>query len=829
MAEAVAATGPALRRGHRGRPRRPGPTAGRRRSPPPSRRSGGASRAARVEVLIPDCKGDERRAGTHLRRPARRAEPQHRDRRPAAAGGAALGVLRPLARRAGPGQGGGPHHQELDHRGHGRDRRGGRPDAGRPAGGRAPTSSPSASTCGPRPTTCRSPAGCRPSSSRPGREAGAALGIPHVEASPLTRSSYHARQAEAAATTTRRPRPVIDAARAVRQSTPSVELASATLAPMGKTLPALDATLTRFIERQHLFFVATAPDETDGHVNLSPKGYDTFRVLGPDRVAYLDLTGSGAETIAHLRQNGRITLLFCAFEGKPQLVRLYGRGEVLVAATRASPSWSPGSRPQRGLRSVIVVHLERVATSCGYSVPRFSYVEERPTLDEWCERRSPAQLDAYRAEHNTFSIDGLPALDGTPAGLTSRAVQSPTDYAGRLDRVRGAMAEAGVDVVLASVGGDLPWLIGYEAMNLPRLTMLVLPRDGQPTLFIPNLEVPRVVRRGRRLHHPGLGGDRGPHRPGGRRDQRRRLHRRGRPDVGPQRDRPVQPAPRPAPLLPGHRGGRAPAPGQGAGRDRRAAHGGRGRRPGGGPAPRRRDPARRAHRGRGLRRHLPAAPRRGPRPRELRHRRRRRERRLAPPRGRAAGHRPGRGRAVRLRRRLLAVGGGAGLLLRHHPLRVDRRAAGRVRRAVRRAVGGAVGGGDGGDGGHAGRGRRPHRPAHHRRRRLRGVLHPPHRPRHRPRRPRGPLHRRGQRRPARPGPRLLHRARHLHPGPLGRPPGGHRGRHRRRARSAQPGRARPRRRSTPDRPGRARPGPARSRTPRPRSPRPRHTPRSLGR
>ena len=95
---------------------------------------------------------------------------------------------------------------------------------------------------------------------------------------------------------------------------------------MGKTLPALDATLTRFIERQHLFFVATAPNGAEGHVNLSPKGYDTFRVLGPDRVAYLDLTGSGAETIAHLRQNGRITLLFCAFEGKPQLVRLYGRG-----------------------------------------------------------------------------------------------------------------------------------------------------------------------------------------------------------------------------------------------------------------------------------------------------------------------------------------------------------------------------------------------------------------------------------------------------------------------------------------------------------------------
>ena len=183
---------------------------------------------------------------------------------------------------------------------------------------------------------------------------------------------------------------------------------------MGKTLPALDATLTRFIERQHLFFVATAPNGAEGHVNLSPKGYDTFRVLGPDRVAYLDLTGSGAETIAHLRQNGRITLLFCAFEGKPQLVRLYGRGRVLVAGDEGFDELVAGCPPQRGLRSAIVVDIERVSTSCGYSVPRFSYVEERPTLDEWCERRSPAQLDDYRAQNNSFSIDGLPALDRTP-------------------------------------------------------------------------------------------------------------------------------------------------------------------------------------------------------------------------------------------------------------------------------------------------------------------------------------------------------------------------------------------------------------------------------
>src|SRR5215218_10172888 len=166
---------------------------------------------------------------------------------------------------------------------------------------------------------------------------------------------------------------------------------------MGKTMPALDATLISFIERQHMFFVASAPDGPEGHVNLSPKGYDTFRVISPERVAYLDLTGSGAETIAHVRQNGRITLLFCALEGKPQLVRLYGRGRVLVAGDEGFDELVAGCPPQRGLRSAIVVDIEGVSTSCGYSVPRFTYVEERPTLDEWCERRSSAQLDDYRA------------------------------------------------------------------------------------------------------------------------------------------------------------------------------------------------------------------------------------------------------------------------------------------------------------------------------------------------------------------------------------------------------------------------------------------------
>jgi hypothetical protein len=184
---------------------------------------------------------------------------------------------------------------------------------------------------------------------------------------------------------------------------------------MGKTLPALDAVLTRFLQRQHVFFVATAPSEGEGHINLSPKGYDTFQVLGPNEVAYLDLTGSGAETIAHLRDNGRITLLFCALDGKPNLVRLYGRGEVVQAGHPRFEELVAKFPPNRGARAVIRVDLERVATSCGYSVPRYVYEGERPTLDEWTERKSDGQLAAYWAANNARSIDGLPALDGLAA------------------------------------------------------------------------------------------------------------------------------------------------------------------------------------------------------------------------------------------------------------------------------------------------------------------------------------------------------------------------------------------------------------------------------
>jgi hypothetical protein len=185
--------------------------------------------------------------------------------------------------------------------------------------------------------------------------------------------------------------------------------------------PELDEQLTKFILSQPAFFVATAPCLTaagdGGHVNVSPKGYrDTLAVLDPLTVAYLDLTGSGAETVAHLRQNGKITIMFCSFTRAPKIVRIYGTGRVILPA---DPGWAPLAAhfPGRhgtgtGLgnqRAIIVVSADRISGSCGYSVPVMELVEEREVLTHWTERRTPDELVVYRAEHNTASIDGLPA------------------------------------------------------------------------------------------------------------------------------------------------------------------------------------------------------------------------------------------------------------------------------------------------------------------------------------------------------------------------------------------------------------------------------------
>jgi hypothetical protein len=181
---------------------------------------------------------------------------------------------------------------------------------------------------------------------------------------------------------------------------------------MGKVLDALDANLTDVITRQPVFFVATAPSGGDGHVNVSPKGgQGSFAVIDPTTVAYLDVTGSGVETIAHLRDNGRITVMFCRFEGGPLIVRLHGRGEAVLpddGRFDALRERFPADVP--AVRSVIRVDVHRVSTSCGYGVPLMTYDADRTRLREWAERRGPEGVAAYRAERNAASIDGLPGL-----------------------------------------------------------------------------------------------------------------------------------------------------------------------------------------------------------------------------------------------------------------------------------------------------------------------------------------------------------------------------------------------------------------------------------
>jgi Pyridoxamine 5'-phosphate oxidase len=180
---------------------------------------------------------------------------------------------------------------------------------------------------------------------------------------------------------------------------------------MGKVFDGIDERLEAWIARQRMFFVGTAPSD-GGHVNVSPKGpIETLRVLDGRTVAYLDLVGSGAETIAHLRENGRIVIMLCAFEGGPRIVRLHGRGEVVDADAVEFPHAT--ALPEQH-RTVIRVDVERIADSCGFGVPLMEYVGERPQSRAWAQsklaKQGPDALEDYKAEKNALSIDGLPAL-----------------------------------------------------------------------------------------------------------------------------------------------------------------------------------------------------------------------------------------------------------------------------------------------------------------------------------------------------------------------------------------------------------------------------------
>ena len=190
---------------------------------------------------------------------------------------------------------------------------------------------------------------------------------------------------------------------------------------MGKVFDGIDEQLERWIASQPLFFVGSAPLAPDGHVNVSPKGpIDTLRVLDPHTVAYLDVVGSGAETIAHLRENGRIVIMFCAFQGPPRILRLHGRGEVLAASDPGFAEllvrcqFAEPALPQ-ARRSIVRVEVDRVADSCGYGVPVMAYEGLRPHQDAWAAKKvrvgGETALVEYQREKNAHSIDGLPALD----------------------------------------------------------------------------------------------------------------------------------------------------------------------------------------------------------------------------------------------------------------------------------------------------------------------------------------------------------------------------------------------------------------------------------
>ena len=188
---------------------------------------------------------------------------------------------------------------------------------------------------------------------------------------------------------------------------------------MGKTRSMIDDEARRFIEAQHIFFAASAPLNAGGHVNLSPKGLDTFRILGPTRVAYFDFNGSGVETIAHLRENGRIVLMFCAFQGPPNIFRLYGHGRVVERREREFQALAANFPVYDHVRSIIVVEIDLVIDSCGYGVPRFKYEGEREQLSAWARKQGSEGLQAYRERKNQQSIDGLPGLSAAK-GITQR-------------------------------------------------------------------------------------------------------------------------------------------------------------------------------------------------------------------------------------------------------------------------------------------------------------------------------------------------------------------------------------------------------------------------
>lgn len=179
---------------------------------------------------------------------------------------------------------------------------------------------------------------------------------------------------------------------------------------MGILAEGITTDVAEWIDQQHLFFVGTAPLSGEGHVNLSPKGLDSLRVLDPWSVAYLDLVGSGVETIAHVRENQRLTIMFCSFDAKPRILRLYGKAEVHELGTERFDALADRFPSETGARAIITLSVDRVSSTCGFGVPLMTFEAERPTLRAWAERKGTDALVTYKQERNAASIDGLVGL-----------------------------------------------------------------------------------------------------------------------------------------------------------------------------------------------------------------------------------------------------------------------------------------------------------------------------------------------------------------------------------------------------------------------------------
>lgn len=194
---------------------------------------------------------------------------------------------------------------------------------------------------------------------------------------------------------------------------------------MGKFHDSIKPAHQAFIEKQHIFFVSTAPLSADGHVNLSPKGLDCFRVLSDTKVAYMDLISSGNETSAHTLENGRITFMFCSFDGAPNILRLYGKGYAALPGTPAWNQYAPAFNIYPSTRQLIVADIDLVQTSCGFGVPLFDYVGERDVHFNWAEKKGADGLLDYVQEKNLISLDGLPTDLGLQQDNVAEAGNEP--------------------------------------------------------------------------------------------------------------------------------------------------------------------------------------------------------------------------------------------------------------------------------------------------------------------------------------------------------------------------------------------------------------------